>query len=177
MQFLDMPVTFRRSALAGSLLLWVVTLILALLFTELTPLDAFIVGLLATILHWVAVLVHHYGHFIAARRIGHPMQETRPYWVLSQSRYPQNEAPLLPQQHMRRAIGGPIASAIWLVILLVLLALLWPLGGLMRFLVAWQGVIAGLAVVLPLIPIETNNVQTDGHVLLVNWRKLRRSIQ
>jgi len=44
------------------------------------------------------------------------MQGIRYYWVLAASRYPKDEPELPAQIHIQRALGGPIASALFTVI-------------------------------------------------------------
>ena len=35
--------------------------------------ESLLLGLVATLLHWTSLLLHHLGHFIASRRAGYPM--------------------------------------------------------------------------------------------------------
>ena len=68
----------------------------------------------ATALMWLSELAHQLGHAIAARRAGHPMIAITlgRYLVLGTSVYSSDEGELPPVIHIRRALGGPIASLI-----------------------------------------------------------------
>ena len=58
---------------------------------------------------------------LAARSTGYPMTGLRFWTVLSASVYPADEPALPARVHLRRALGGPLASAL----LTVALGLLW----------------------------------------------------
>lgn len=171
-KFFDMPVSFTRSAQYGTLILVIICTILALFFTDLTPLDALIAGILATVIHWLSDFFHQYGHFFAAKMVGKPSIGLRTWWVLGTTRYPQDEGELLPQTHIRRAIGGPMMSLIVLILFLLLGAFFWSMGGMLQFLIAW-GIFINLAVftVGALIPLTIGGFNTDGATLLEQWRK------
>ena len=79
---------------------------------HLTLTRAVSVGVLGAALHLVSVLVHHAGHAVAARMVGHPMIGVRLWGGLASSLYPEGEPELPPNVHLRRAIGGPLASAV-----------------------------------------------------------------
>lgn len=96
-----------------TLLLWLV--FGAIAFTLLgMPLGlAILAGLVAVLLHWASEVVHHLGHAGAAQRTGYPMQSIIIGGIqgyLARSSYPANEPTLPDSIHVRRAIGGPIAS-------------------------------------------------------------------
>jgi hypothetical protein len=99
------------SAIAGFFLVWVVLGGIALLL-GLSVVEAIVGGLLAAILHWIADTLHQLGHAWAARRTGYPMTGVRFWWMLSSSIYPPDEPPLPRVTHVRRAVGGPVASAV-----------------------------------------------------------------
>jgi hypothetical protein len=75
--------------------------------------NAVVGGLVLALLHWVSEVVHNVGHGTAARRSGHPMTGGRLGFllVLGTSLYPHDEPALPASVHIRRALGGPIASA------------------------------------------------------------------
>jgi hypothetical protein len=75
--------------------------------------DAVIGGVSVALAHWVSEVVHNVGHNAAARTTGHPMTGTRLGFmlVLGTSLYPADEPELPPEAHIRRALGGPAASA------------------------------------------------------------------
>jgi len=145
-----------------------------LLLTDASLLAALGGGLLGTALYWLAEILHHFGHAIAAQRTGHPMIGVRlgVFLILGTSLYPQNEGDLPAALHIRRASGGPITSAILGLIFIAAGALLiqaageagsdlgaWVLGfGLLNLLYFSLGA---------LIPIMG---MTDGSTILY-WRK------
>ena len=71
---------------------------------------AVLAGIGLSVLHWVALFVHHLGHAIAARSAGHPMVGVCLWWWLGTSLYPRDEVVLPAATHIRRALGGPLAS-------------------------------------------------------------------
>lgn len=71
---------------------------------------ALVVGLLAAVLHWLSVLTHHLGHAWLAQNTGHPMNGVHFWGPLAISRYPRAEGSLPDRVHIRRALGGPLAS-------------------------------------------------------------------
>lgn len=123
----NLKLTIAPSAFAGSLILWALLSSLAAGVLH-VPLTAAIVGgAIAVLLHWCSDIAHQLGHAWAARTTGHPMTGIRLWWLLSSSLYPANEGSLPAAVHIRRALGGPIAS---LVVTLVagLVVLLLPNG-------------------------------------------------
>lgn len=54
--------------------------------------------------------IHTVGHIRSARRVGAPMQAVVLDWGFFANHYP--DAPVTPRQHMGRAVGGPVASAL-----------------------------------------------------------------
>jgi hypothetical protein len=76
--------------------------------------NALVGGVLLALLHWVSEVAHNLGHATAARRTGHPMIGGRLGFllVLGTSLYPPNEPELPASVHIRRALGGPIGSAV-----------------------------------------------------------------
>jgi hypothetical protein len=108
----DLEVSFAPSALAGSAALWAAFAAIGVVVFRAGVVEAVVGGLLMTLLHWVSELFHNLGHASAARRVGHPMIGVQFYLVLGLSQYPADEASLTPQQHMRRALGGPAGSAL-----------------------------------------------------------------
>jgi hypothetical protein len=134
------------SAAAGTALLAVFFAILGRYpFRQGIP-GALIGGLLLALLHWVSELVHNVGHSAAARRTGHPMAGSRLGFllVLGTSLYPPDEPELPPSVHIRRALGGPVASALLSVFIGVMavilanssvgwVALVWFLDNLLIF--------------------------------------------
>ncbi|MCA9915235.1 MAG: hypothetical protein KC496_17900 [Anaerolineae bacterium] len=173
--FFGVPVLVRRSALVGSAILLILLTAAAVAFTALTPLDALIAGILATLLHWLGDLVHQYGHAMMAKRVGHPMRGLILAWVLVFSHYPRNEPEIAPELHMQRAIGGPIASAIVAAVAGLLALWMVPMGGMAAFL-AWFFLLENLVVfaiggLFP--PVYLPFFCNDGGSIL-HWWQIRR---
>jgi hypothetical protein len=156
----------RPSALLAVVVLWGVFSAGALALGT-SPGAALGWGLVAVALHWVAELWHQLGHAWAARRTGHPMIGIQFWGPLSASVYPAHEPPLPGPVHIRRALGGPLASA--------LLALIAGLGA---FALPPGSVAAGLALFIfgenllvftlgALLPLGFN----DGTTLVQWWGK------
>ncbi|MEO1290748.1 MAG: hypothetical protein AAFV93_23650 [Chloroflexota bacterium] len=171
-KFFDMPVSVARSAQIGTLILLILGTALAIFTTNLTPLDAFIAGILMTIIHWVSDLFHQYGHFVAAKQTGYRSTGTRLWWILGATRYPRNEKKLSHAIHVRRAIGGPIASLIILILFMGLGTALWNYTALSRLLVAW-GIFINAVIFVggALIPLKIGGLTTDGMILWRAWRQ------
>jgi hypothetical protein len=104
--------TADRTAFIGFVLLWAVSTIGAIVLLEPPPLEAIAGGFIFTVLHFFSELWHQFGHAVAARRTGYPMIGVRFWWILAASIYPKDEPELPGSTHIRRAIGGPIASFI-----------------------------------------------------------------
>jgi hypothetical protein len=79
---------------------------------RLPVLEAVIGGLAATYLHYDSELFHQMGHARAARKVGYPMTGLRYWAIFSASVYPPDEPELPAEVHIRRALGGPLYSAI-----------------------------------------------------------------
>ena len=95
-------------AILGTLILWLVLSLIALLILKLPLVTAILGGLAGAILHQVADLWHQLGHAWAARRTGHPMTGIRFGYlgVLSTSLYPANEGELPAGVHINRAVDA-----------------------------------------------------------------------
>ena len=102
----------RPTAFIGGLLLWAILSGVGIGLLKLSPAAAILGALLATLLHYLADTVHQLGHAWAARRTGHPMTGVQFWWVLSSALYPPDEPELPAAIHIRRALGGPLASLI-----------------------------------------------------------------
>jgi hypothetical protein len=119
-----LELTAKPSALIGSLILWALLGGIALAVLKFSPGEAILGGLLAMLLHWVSETVHNLGHSVAARQTGYPMIGVRYIWVLAASVYPRDEPALPGRIHIRRALGGPLGSAVFTLVLgVVVLAL------------------------------------------------------
>ena len=90
------------------------------------------------------------------------------FWVLGRSLYPSNEPTLPPNIHIRRALGGPIASLILSVVMFILMRLTSGMSGaiplIIQFLFYLNFFIYTLQVFVPL-------GFNDGSTILRNLRK------
>ena len=109
-RLLGVEVWFRLNSLLLSGLLWLVFALLARFWLGFSLGQAVWVGGTAVLLHWLSDLGHHLGHAIAAKQVGYPMEKIISWFVLLSSVYPKDEPPLHATIHMRRALGGPVAS-------------------------------------------------------------------
>ena len=107
-----LELTALTSVVSSSIALWAVLAALAALILKMPAGTAVLMGLAALILHWFSEFVHQLGHAVAARGTGHPMVGIRFWGLLSTALYPADEPPLPADVHIRRALGGPIASLI-----------------------------------------------------------------
>jgi len=112
MRIFGLHITADRTALPCTLLLWMGLSLAAGLLFRLSLVDALIAGFAATLVHWFSALWHDAGHIIAARMTGHPMQGLRLWTVFAINQYPADEGDLPAKVHVRRALGGPLASLI-----------------------------------------------------------------
>ena len=120
----------------------------------------------AVLIHWLGDTGHHLGHAFAARQAGHPMEKIISWYVLMSSVYPKNEPPLHANIHIRRALGGPIASVLLAGLAGVLLLVLPQELSVFRALIGfafWENLLVfGLGAFVPL-------GFTDGSTLLTWW--------
>jgi hypothetical protein len=159
--------TAKPSAVIGMLVLWVV-FAAAGLALGLPLVTAVLGGLAATALHWLSELVHQLGHAWAARRTGFPMIGIRFWGVLSTTIYPRDEPALPANIHIRRALGGPLASTIMTLLGAVLLPVFALVGG-VAWLLALFFTLENLLVFTAqvFVPLGFN----DGSTILYWWRR------
>jgi Zn-dependent protease len=112
-----------------SILLWGTLSAVGLAFLDLSAWSAFLVGLVATLLHWDSAIWHQLGHTWAARQTGYPMKGITLVGLLSASRYPHDEPELPAEIHIRRALGGPTASLMVSLVSGLAALALRPVGG------------------------------------------------
>lgn len=101
---------------------WALWSVAAIAWFDVPTDTAIAFGFLAVVLHWASDVFHQAGHAWAAHTTGHPSVGVHFWAIFSTIRYPANEPALPAAIHLRRAWGGPAASA-----LLSLLGLLWVL--------------------------------------------------
>lgn len=157
-----------------SLLLLVALLTLLAMFVLQFPLGvALAMGCAATILHVVSDFWHNLGHVVASRSTGYPMTGIRMTLLVALSAYPDNEPELPPAVHIRRALGGPIASAILAVIAGLLLLLINGSGPAAWVIGLWFAENLLLFTAQAFIPLGFN----DGSTILYWMRRERQTRQ
>jgi hypothetical protein len=155
------------SALVGSLALWALLSAAGVWLLGLSAGTALLGGLAAVLLHWCSDIVHHSGHAWAARRTGYPMIGIQLWGVLGSSVYPTDEPPLPAIVHIRRALGGPIASLLLSLAAGLIALALRPAGGLLWWLALFFFLENLFVFTLQVfIPLSFN----DGGTLLYWWR-------
>jgi len=163
----DLRLSAAPSAIVGTLALWLVLSGVGLALLRWSGIEAVFGGLIATALHWFSDTFHHWGHAQVARQSGQPMIGVRYWGVFGTSLYPSDEPTLPASVHIKRALGGPIASAL-LGIVFGLIALVLPVGGLAWWIALFAAldnlVIFGLGAFVPL-------GFTDGSTLVRYWGK------
>jgi hypothetical protein len=117
-----LDISATSSAIIGALVLWIILSAFAYFVLKRSLGTATIGGLAAVILHEFGELWHQLGHSWAARSTGHPMTGIRFGFlgVLSTALYPADEEKLSPGIHIRRALGGPLASLVLSAIALII---------------------------------------------------------
>jgi hypothetical protein len=162
--------SFRLSALAGSMALFVVLFGVAIGLLRLMTWEAIGGSLAVVFLHWVAAIAHQLGHARAGRQAGHPMNGIRlgQWGLLGTSLYPANEPALPAVVHIRRALGGPVGSLLVSIVAAIIALALRTSGGLLWWLAIFffldNLVVFALGSFLPL-------GFTDGSTLLKWWGK------
>jgi hypothetical protein len=104
--------TARPSALVALPGLWVLVTLMALKQLRVGLRRACGIALAVVAGHWLLGMCHHLGHALAARLTGYPMTGIRLWGVIATSVYPADEPELPAAIHVRRALGGPIISAV-----------------------------------------------------------------
>lgn len=162
LQFSILPVPL----LIASLLLWLAFALLLMLFFAQPAPEALLLGAALMLMHHFSEVVHNLGHALAARRTGFPMCGVR-LWGLGTSVYPEDEPALPPRVHIQRALGGPLLSTLFGLLLALASA---SSGAAQIFLL-----VAGLENVLifgpgALLPLRLGNFASDGATILRNLR-------
>jgi Zn-dependent protease len=165
-----LPVSIVPGFFVGTGLTILALAAIGVLVIGLSLAPAFVAAIVATTLMWLSELIHQLGHAVAARRTGHPMIAVTlgRYLVLGTSVYPADEGALPPAVHVRRALGGPLASLIVSAVALPIAIALQPAGGAPFAVAAFIFVLNFFAYTLQVaLPLRFN----DGATL---WRYLRR---
>ncbi|MCO5187677.1 MAG: hypothetical protein M9928_00175 [Anaerolineae bacterium] len=160
-----MQVWVTPPTLLGFLLIWTGVGIAAWYYLGATPIEMIVGGFLAAVLHQIVGLVHHLGHFVAARQTGYPMEGVvfGRWLFFGTSVYPSDEPALSGDIHSRRAWGGPIASALFGILASIVAAMLRESGGMAYWLAVFTMFDSlFLFFIGPLIPLRV----TDGATIL-----------
>lgn len=167
-QLAGLELIMAPSALAGTLIYWIVLAAVAAGLLSFPLYEAILGGLAAVGLHWLSEFWHQCGHAWAARRIGYPMSGVLFWGLLGKSIYPADEPRLAANLHIRRALGGVPASLLLAFMALILSVALRSVSrflfGLALFLLLENVFIFGVGALLPL-------GFTDGSTLLHYWRR------
>lgn len=155
--------------LLGSLAIFAILFIILSSVLNFTVDMVLIGALLGTVLHWSLEMIHHLGHAYLAQRTGYPMLGVRigMLGILAMSLYPKTEPKLPASVHIRRALGGPIASGICAVIFLVLVLATAHLNDVLAWLFRlglFESLLMSVGALAPLPGI-------DGGTILHYWRK------
>ncbi len=162
-----LQLTVRPAFFAGSIIFFAILVVVARVRLPFDFSDAIFFALIAVALHWLAALLHQLGHALAARSTGFPMNGIRfgYFGLLAASRYPRDEPQLPARVHIRRALGGPLASA-FVSLVAGAMAFAFPLAGIFATLAQfffWDNLLVfALGSLAPL-------GFTDGSTLL-QWR-------
>lgn len=166
--FAGLKILVKPIALITTIVLWLVFTLIGRKLFKLTPKQAILGGLIATKLHWLSEFWHHIGHAQAAKQTGYPMSGVCANGPIATSMYPPDEPTLPGSIHIKRALGGPIASGALAVVLAVATFALRPIGGipLMAAALAFfeNLFVFGLGAFLPL-------GFTDGSTILHYWNR------
>jgi hypothetical protein len=125
-----LDVTAGPSALVCAILMVIALSAVGIFVLKFQILEAVIGGIAATALHYDAELFHQQGHARAALKAGYPMLGIRYWTIFASSIYPSDEPELPAEVHIRRALGGPLNSAIMTAFAGLLVYLTYDPGGL-----------------------------------------------
>lgn len=128
---LGLRITAETSAFVAGFVLWAILAVIGKEFLALTGPDVVLGGGLLVLLHYGSEFVHQFGHALAAAQTKYEMTGIHYWLLLSRSIYPPDEPRLPAKLHIKRAMGGPIASGVLSGILGVLTLLLIPVGELL----------------------------------------------
>lgn len=169
----QLEVTSSRSAAGGFLLLWVLFSALGLKLFRLKPGAALMGGLIGSFLHFLSELWHQAGHARAAEQTGYPMEGVHLWGVLGTSVYPIDEPELPGEVHVRRALGGPRASAVLAVAGWLLVLATWPVRGI-AFMIATLFALENTFIFYLGAFIPLPFLETDGETIRRYWSTHRR---
>lgn len=166
----QLKLSAAAAGFAGSIGLWGIVA-LAMIAIAIPAGPALVGAVFIVILHWLSELIHQLGHAVAARRTGYPMTGIRfgKLGIFATGLYPSDEPALPKKIHIRRALGGPLISAVISAVGLGLLLVVGPGAGAAGQFVLWFFFLENLVVMTlqVFIPLGFN----DGATL---WYWLRQ---
>jgi hypothetical protein len=127
--FAGLKILAKPTALIATIVLWLVFTLIGRKVFKLSTKQAILGGFIATEIHWVSELWHHFGHAQAAKQVGYPMSGICANGPIAASLYPPDEPTLPGPTHIKRALGGPIASGALALVMAILTIALRPIGG------------------------------------------------
>lgn len=164
----DLDISVTPSALWSIAAIWFAATMIAHWYLDFGWGVALLGGSLVVIIHWLSDFAHQGGHALAARRAGFPMTGLRFWGIFSTSLWPADEPALPGRTHIRRALGGPIASILIGVAALLVAWLAGPDGGMVWWLALFAAadnlLLLGFGAFLPL-------GFTDGSTILHWWKQ------
>jgi hypothetical protein len=163
-----LKILVKPTAFIATLVLWLVFTLIGRKAFKLSLKQAILGGFIATEIHWFSEFWHHFGHAEAARQTGYPMSGICANGPIATSLYPPDEPTLPGPIHIKRALGGPIASGLLAMVMAVLTLAVRPLGGIplmVTSLAFFENLfVFGLGAFLPL-------GFTDGSTILHYWNR------
>lgn len=167
-RFAGLRLSAANSAIIGFMVIWAAAFVVALTALELSSIEAMVGGLICAVIHFALEFAHQLGHAIAARATGWPMSGVHFWLVLAMSKYPSDEPELPGRVHIRRALGGPVASLLLSIPLGLLAGALGPWDATPGWIAAFAFLdcllFFGIGALLPL-------GFTDGSTVLQWWGK------
>jgi len=124
-----LKILVKPTAIIATIVIWLVFTLIGRKVFKLTPKQALLGGFIATEIHWVSELWHHFGHAQAAKQTGYPMSGVCANGPIAASLYPPDEPTLPANIHIKRALGGPIASGILTLVMVIITIAMRPIGG------------------------------------------------
>jgi Zn-dependent protease len=132
----DIEIRLRPSAFFSALLIWAGVTAFTLLGEQLPAVQALLSGFIVALGHWFSAIWHHLGHAFVTKRLDYPMQAITLHGLTASAVYPTSEQETPADVHLRRALGGPAASAILTLTLYRLALSEYPNGGLILVVMA-----------------------------------------
>ena len=176
-RWLGLTVTISPLGIASFLAVIPISMVFSIGLGQLDFVSALWAGGVTAIIFFASDWLHQYGHSLAAKWVGQPMQGMHFYTVFSASQYPPDEPTLSPATHIRRALGGFWVNLLIGALLGSAANSLWAAGSGLGWVTAvgaiWNFFVLGLGALLP---IDLLGVFTsDGGTIWRYWRQSRTS--